>query len=357
VHWPNGFAARSQTRTQFHHVIDVAPTVLDAAGLPEPDFVHGTQQHPMEGVSMRYCFDDPAAAERHETQYFEMVCNRGIYHKGWTAVTRHSTPWEFLAEPPAFDDDVWELYDLTTDWTQARDLATQMPEKLRQLQRQFLIESTKYNVFPLDDRAIERFNSDLSGRPVLLTGRSQTLYKNMGRLSEDSVIILKNKSHTVTAEIKVGDRPANGVIVAQGGAFGGWVLYAKDGAPRYSYNLLGLARYTVTGDAPLTPGTHTLGMEFSYDGGGLAKGGTATLILDGAMIGEGRLDATIPMAFSADETLDVGRDTGSAVSDDYTPESSAFTGTVNWVQLDIGEDSHDHLVTPQDRLRAAMTRQ
>ncbi|MBO0729994.1 MAG: arylsulfatase [Acidimicrobiaceae bacterium] len=356
VHWPNGFAARGQSRSQFHHVIDVAPTVLDAAGLPEPDFVHGAQQRPMEGVSMRYCFDDQTAAERHETQYFEMVCNRGIYHKGWTAVTRHSNPWEFVAELPAFDDDVWELYDLTTDWTQARDLAAQMPEKLHHLQRQFLIEATKYNVFPLDDRRIERANSDLAGRPVLVTGRSQTLYKNMGRLSEESLINLKNKSHTVTAEIHVGDRPANGVIVAQGGAFGGWVLYAKDGIPRYCYNLLGLVRYTVTGDARLTEGTHQVCMEFSYDGGGLAKGGTASLFLDGTKIGEGRLDATVPMVFSS-ETTDLGKDAGSAVSDDYTPDNSTFTGRVNWVQLDIAEDSQDHLVTPQDRLRAAMTRQ
>jgi arylsulfatase len=306
---------------------------------------------------MRYCFDDPAAAERRETQYFEMLCNRGIYHKGWMAVTRHSTPWDFHAALPAFDDDAWELYDLTTDWTQSRDLAAQMPGKLLQLQRQFLIEATKYGVFPLDDRRIERLNSDLAGRPVLVTGRSQTLYQNMGRLPEGSVINLKNKSHTVTAEINVGDRPANGVIVAQGGAFGGWVLYAKDGVPRYCYNLLGLARYTVTGEAQLTKGTHQLRMEFSYDGGGLAKGGTATLILDGTKIGEGRLDATIPMLFSADETTDLGKDTGSSVSDDYAPENSTFTGTVNWVQLDIGEDNHDHMIMPQDRLRAAMVRQ
>ena len=357
VHWPNGFTTRGQTRTQFHHVIDIAPTVLEAAGLPSPDFVHGIQQRPLEGVSMRYCFDDPAAAERRETQYFEMLCNRGIYHKGWMAVTRHSTPWDFHAALPAFDDDTWELYDLTADWTQAHDLAAQMPGKLRQLQRQFLIEAAKFNVFPLDDRRIERLNSDLAGRPVLVTGRSQTLYQNMGRLPEGSVINLKNKSHTVTAEIKVGDRQANGAIIAQGGAFGGWVLYAKDGVPRYCYNLLGLARYTVTGEAQLTKGTHQLRMEFSYDGGGLAKGGTATLILDGTKIGEGRLDATIPMLFSADETTDLGKDTGSSVSDDYAPENSTFTGTVNWVQLDIGEDNHDHMIMPQDRLRAAMVRQ
>lgn len=357
VHWPHGFLARGQMRTQFHHIIDVAPTVLEAAGLSEPDFVHGIQQRPLEGVSMRYCFDDPAAAERRETQYFEMACNRGIYHKGWTAVTRHSTPWDFHAGLPALDEDVWELYDTSTDWTQAHDLAAQMPGKLRQLQRQFLIEATKYGVLPLDDRRIERLNSDLAGRPVLVTGRSQTLYQGMGRLSEGSVINIKNKSHTVTAEVEAGDRPANGVIVAQGGAFGGWVLYVRDGTPKYCYNLLGLVRYTVTGDARLTPGTHQLGMEFAYDGGGLAKGGTATLILDGTKIGEGRLDATIPMIFSADETADLGKDNGSAVSDDYSPEDSTFTGTVSWVRLDIGDDSHDHLITPEDRLRAATVRQ
>jgi hypothetical protein len=331
--------------------------VLEVAGLPAPDFVHGIQQRLLEGVSMRYCFDDPAAAERRETQYFEMFCNRGIYHQGWTAVTRHSTPWVVQADLPAFDDDVWELYDTNTDWTQAHDLAAQMPGKLRELQRQFLIEAAKYNVFPLDDRRIERFNSDLAGRPVLITGQSQMLYRGMGRLSEASVLNLKNKSHMVTAEIEVGDRPANGVIIAQGGAHAGWVLYVKDALPKYCYNLLGLARYTITGDTPLTPGTHQLRMEFSYDGGGLGKGGTVLLVLDGAKTGEGRLEATVPIIFSGDETADVGNDYGSAVSDDYTPEDSAFTGTVNWVRLDIGDDSHDHLITPEDRIRTAMVRQ
>jgi arylsulfatase len=273
------------------------------------------------------------------------------------AVTKHSTPWEWDAELPAFDDDVWELYDLNTDWTQARDLAVQMPDKLRQMQRQFLIEATTYTVLPLDDRRIARFNSDLAGRPVLVTGHSQTFYANMGRLPENTVLNIKNKSHTVTAEIRVGDRPASGVIIAQGGAFGGWVLYAKDGTPKYCYNLLGLARYTVTGDAPLTEGTHLLRMDFAYDGGGLGKGGTVTLDLDGTKIGDGRVDATIPLIFSGDETTDLGKDAASAVSDDYAPETSAFSGTVNWVQIDIEDDSQDHLITPQDRFRTAMTRQ
>jgi len=357
VHWPNGFEARGEIRTQFHHVIDIAPTVLEVAGLAEPDFVNGNRQRPIEGVSMSYSFDDATAAERRETQYFEMFCNRGIYHKGWTAVTRHSTPWMFNAELPAFDDDVWELYDTNKDWTQAHDLAAQMPQKLRELQRLFLIEAVKYNVLPLDDRRIERINSDLAGRPVLVGGQTQVLYAGMGRLPENTVLNIKNKPHSVTAEITVPEGPVNGVLISQGGAFGGWSLYVKDGTPKYCYNLLGLARFLVTGDAKVAPGSHQVRMEFTYDGGGLGKGGTAALFLDGTKIGEDRLQATVPMIFSADETTDIGRDTGSAVSDDYAPEESAFTGRVNWVQLDLGTDSHDHLITPEERFRVAMVRQ
>ncbi len=215
VHWPNGFEARGELRSQFHHIIDIAATVLDAAGLPEPMFVKGIQQMPLHGVSMAYCFDDADAPEARDTQYFEMLCNRGIYHKGWTAVTRHSIPWDFHAERPAFDDDVWELYDTNTDWTQAHDLAAEHPDKLAELQRLFLIEAVKYNVLPLDDRSIERFNSDLAGRPVLVTGKSQILYGGMGRLSENSVLNVKNKSHSVTAEIVVPDSGGKGVLIAQ----------------------------------------------------------------------------------------------------------------------------------------------
>ncbi len=224
VHWPNGFSARDEVRSQFHHVIDVAPTVLEAAGLPEPMSVNGVQQVPLQGVSMAYSFDDAEADDRHTTQYFEMFCNRGIYHQGWTAVTRHSIPW-VLAEMPAFDDDVWELYG-PDDWTQAHDLAKEQPEKLAELQRLFLMEAGKYNVLPLDDRRFERFNADLAGRPQLVRGNSQLLFGGMGRLSENSVVVLKNKSHAVTALIEVPEAGANGVIVAQGGAFGGFSLYA-----------------------------------------------------------------------------------------------------------------------------------
>jgi hypothetical protein len=308
-------------------------------------------------VSMAYSFDDAAAAERRETQYFEMFCNRGIYHKGWTAVTRHSTPW-LLRENPPLEDDVWELY-APGDWTQAHDLAGEQPEKLAELQRLFLIEATKYNVLPLDDRRAERFNPDLAGRPQLIRGTRQLLFGGMGRLSENSVVVIKNKSHAVTAEIVVPDGRAEGVIVAQGGAFGGWSIYLKEGRPAYCYNLFGLQRFKVHGANAVSPGEHQVRVEFAYDGGGLGKGGTATLYLDGAPVGDGRIDATVPMMFSGDETTDVGSDGGTPVSDDLDLRESHFTGRVRWVEIDLGDDAQDadHLITAEERLSIAMARQ
>jgi len=359
LHWPNGISSHGEVRAQFHHVIDVAPTVLEAAGLPEPTFVHGVAQMPIQGVSMAYSFDDSAAAERRETQYFEMFGNRGIYHKGWTAVTKHKTPWILVGETvPAFDDDVWELYDTTTDWSQAHDLSSEHPDRLHELQRLWIIEATRYGVLPLDDRAAERLNPDISGRPTLIKGRSQLLFGGMGRLSESSVVSIKNKSHAVTAEVVVPDSGAAGVIVAQGGSIGGWSLYAKDGRPKYCYNLLGLQRFYVESDRPLPAGRHQVRMEFAYDGGGLGQGGTATLYLDGAQVGEGRVDRTAAMIFSADDTCDVGREGGAIVTPDYGPHN-AFTGEVSWVQIDLDEAAEDldHLITPEERLRIAMARQ
>jgi len=356
VHWPNGIKSKGELRTQFHHVIDVAPTVLEAAGLPEPLFVNGIQQKPYEGVSMAYTFDDATAAERHETQYFEMFVNRGIYHKGWTAVTRHSVPWEFQAQLPAYDDDVWELY-APTDWSQAHNIAAENPQMLKELQRQFLIEAVKYNVLPLDDRRVERFNSDLAGRPTLIKGKSQLLFSGMRRLTENVVLNLKNKSWSVTAEVLLPESNAQGVIIAQGGAFGGWSFYAQDGRLKFCYNLFGLHMFKTEAGAPLPAGKHQVRMEFAYAGGGLAKGGDVTLYVDGQNVGEGQVPATQPMMFSGDETCDVGNETGSSVSDDYTAETSEFNGTINWVQLDQGADDHDHLITPEQRLAVAMARQ
>jgi arylsulfatase A-like enzyme len=356
VHWPNGFTARGEVRAQFSHVIDVAATVLDAAGLPEPTFVHGVQQMRLHGKSMIPSFDDPAAPEHRGTQYFEMFVNRGIYHRGWTAVTRHSIPWLLAASPP-IDADVWELY-APDDWTQAHDLAEEQPEKLAELQRLFLIEAARYNVLPLDDRRAERFNADLAGRPQLIRGRSQLLYEGMGRLSENSVVVTKNKSHAVTAQIEVPEGGGEGVIIAQGGAYAGWSLYLHGGRPAYCYNFFGLERFKVHGEQPVPAGEHQIRMEFAYDGGGLAKGGDVTLYLDGDKVGDGRVEHTVPMLFSADETTDLGRDSATPVSDDHGTDN-AFTGRVLWVQIDIDEaaEDADHLISAEERLRIAMARQ
>jgi arylsulfatase len=232
-----------------------------------------------------------------------------------------------------------------------------MPEKLRELQRQFLIEAVRYNVLPLDDRRVERFIPEIAGRPSLIQGDSQLLFGGMGRLSENSVLVTKNKSHSVTASIIVPDGGAEGVLIAQGGAFGGWALYIHGGRPKYCYNLFGVARFHAEGESVLEPGPHQVRMEFAYDGGGLGKGGTASLYVDGDKAGEGRVENTQPVIFSADETADIGRDTGTGVSDDYTPEGSRFNGEIDWVQIDVGGEDADHLISPEERLRVAMARQ
>ncbi len=359
VHWPGGIKSKNEFRSQFFHVIDIAPTVLEVTGLPEPKFVNGIQQKPYEGFSMFETFDNADRPEIHTTQYFEMVGNRGIYHNGWTACTKHRIPWLVGAqETVAFDDDIWELYG-PDDWSQARNLADEMPERLHELQRLWLIEAVKYNVLPLDDRMIERANPDIAGRPQLIRGKRQLLFGGMGRLNEWSVIAMKNKSHSVTAEVVVPESGAEGVIISQGGLPGGWSIYAKNGKPKYCYNFLGLKHYMVEGEQVLPTGQHQVRMEFAYDGGGLAKGGSVTLYVDGNQVGEGRVDQTEPFAFSADETLDLGVDDASAVSPDYTPATSRFTGVVNWVEIDIDEAAEDldHLITEEERYRVAMGRQ
>jgi len=360
VHWPKGIEGKGEIRSQFAHVIDIAPTILELAGLPEPLFVNGVQQHPIEGVSMAYSFNDAKAAERHETQYFEMFGNRGIYHKGWTAVTRHKTPWLLIGEKtPAFDDDNWELYDTSKDWSQANNLAKQMPEKLHELQRLWLIEATRYNVLPLDDRLGERINSDTAGRPVLIKGNSQILFGSMGRLSENSVLNMKNKSHSVTAQIVVPASGVEGVIVAQGGNIGGWSLYAKGGKLKYCYNFLGIYQFYAESSSALPLGEHQVRMEFTYAGGGLGKGGTVSLFVDGKKVGEGKVGATAAMIFSADDGCDVGVDTGSPVSPDYGARGNRFNGVVRGVQLAIAEDAVnlDHLVSPEEAVHIAIARQ
>jgi arylsulfatase A-like enzyme len=357
VHWPNGIEERGGVRSQFTHVIDVAPTILEAAGLPEPATVNGVLQSPMEGTSMLYTFNEPDSPERHTLQYFEMFANRGIYFNGWSAVTKHRVPWGAPGALPAFDDDVWELYDGNSDYSQARNLVAEQPEMLAKLQRLWLLEATKYNVLPMDDRTAERFEPSLAGRPTLIRGKSQVFFPGMGRLSENSVVSIKNKSWSVTAEVDVSAAGAEGVLIAQGGRFGGWSFYTKAGRARFAYNVLGLQIFTVEADTPIPAGSHQVRMEFAYDGGGLAKGGEVTLYYDGAAVGTGRVAATQPMIFSGDETTDIGYEGGTTVVPDYTALTSRFTGKIKWVQIDLGDDDHDHFIDPDERLRIAMARQ
>jgi arylsulfatase A-like enzyme len=358
VHWPKGIEAKGELRTQFCHVIDLAPTVLEAAGIPEPTMVNGVTQSPIEGTSMRYSFDNAGASERHDLQYFEMFGNRGVYFQGWSAVTKHRTPWLLgKVELPAFDDDVWELYDGNTDYSQAHDLSKELPDKLHELQRLWLIEATKYNVIPIDDRTAERANADIAGRPKLISGDTQVFYPGMIRLSENSVLSIKNKSFSVTAEILAPDGPVNGTIIAQGGAIGGWSLYTSDGHAKFAYNLLGIQSFTTEASQPVPAGKHQLRVEFAYDGGGYGKGGDVSLYYDGQRVGEGRVGATQPFIFSADEGLDIGRETGTPVAPEYSVESSAFTGQINWVELKVGDDDHSHLLDPEEHINVLMARQ
>ena len=348
VRWPQGIQAKGEVRNQWHHVIDVAPTILQAASLPEPVQVHGVTQKPIEGVSMAYTFDDAEAPDRRVTQYFELFGNRGIYHQGWSAVTIHRNP--FMKDPVTWDDDVWELYDGSTDWSQAVNVADKYPDKLAELKDLFLIEAAKYNVFPLDDRRTELTNPDIAGRPDLLAGRTtMTFYPGMGQLMENTVPNVKNKSHAVTADIEIPEAGANGVIIAQGGRFGGWSLYVKDGVLKYVHNYVGINEYPVVASEPLPVGRSIVRYEFAYEGGEeTGKGGTGALYVGDKKVGEGHLEQTVPFTFSLDETLDIGRDLATPVTDDYPMGDNAFNGRIYWVTVDIGENAVAYYEPPEN---------
>ncbi len=353
VHWPNGIKAKGETRHQFAHVIDVVPTILEATGIPAPAYVEGVQQAPHEGYSMAYAFDDADAPETHATQYFEMFGNRGIYDHGWTAVTRHRIPWEMYAAPVPLDDDVWELYDTTKDWTQAHDLAAEMPDKLRDLQRLWLIQAARFNVLPIDDRVAEKMNPDTAGRPTLIHGTTQVMFPGMA-LGENTMLNIKNTSYAVTAEVVFPKTGAAGVVIAQGANFGGWAIYVHEGHLKYIYNFLGLDLYEVTTTADLPEGEHQVRLEFAYDGGGLGKGGTATLYLDGKQIGQGRVEHTHAAIFSADSTALVGNKFGAPIGPDLKIEGNPFVGKVIGVQIDLNPSDADHYLSPEERWRVAM---
>ncbi|HVK17960.1 MAG TPA: arylsulfatase [Fimbriiglobus sp.] len=336
VHWPKGIKAKNEVRSQFHHVIDVAPTVLEACGLPEPKSVNGVVQRPIEGVSMAYTFEDAKAKDRHTTQYFEIFCNRAIYHDGWVAATVHIAPWERKPRVDSFDRDKWELYNVNEDFSQAKNVVADHPEKLKELQALFAKEAVKYHVYPLDDRREERFNAALVGRPDLMQGRtSLSVYEGMTGMMENVFINTKNRSHTITAEVDVPEKGCDGVILCQAGWFGGWSLYTKGGKAKYCYNWVGLERYTVAADKPLPAGKVTIRYEFAYDGGGPGKGGTGTIFVNGEKVAEGRIGNTNANVFSADETADVGVDEGTPVTDDYKASENRFTGKIRKVTIEL----------------------
>ncbi|PHS15268.1 MAG: arylsulfatase [Blastopirellula sp.] len=338
IHWPNGIKEKGGIRTQFTHCIDVAPTILEAAGLPEPTIVNGTPQTPIEGTSMLFSFNDADAKERHTTQYFEIFGNRAIYHEGWLARTLHRAPWEALEQPP-LETDVWDLYYVHDDFSLANNLASAKPEKLKELRALFMSEAERYNVLPIDDRVIERMNPALAGRPDLMGGRkSLTLYEGMTGMLENTFINVKNQSVSFTAELE-NSQNASGSILCQGGRFGGWCLYMKDGKPAYTYNFLGLERYTVTAPDAVPDGLVTVKLDFKYDGNGGGKGGLATLSVNGKTVAEGRIEKTQPLIFSADETADVGLDNQTPVAEGIGegPKETRFTGKIHKVTVNLVE--------------------
>jgi arylsulfatase len=335
IRWPKGIRAKGEVRGQFHHVIDIAPTVLEAAGVPEPRSVNGAVQKPMEGTSLAYTFEDAQAKSRHVTQYFEIAGNRAIYHDGWLARVVHRAPWEQTPRA-ALDQDKWELYDRSRDFSLAEDLAAKEPRKLEELKALFLKEAVRYDVLPIDDRSIERLDPSVAGRPDLMAGRtSLTLYDGMTGMLENAFINVKNRSSSITAELEIPEGGARGVVLAQAGRFGGWSLYFQDGKPVYSYNWIGRETYTVAAPQALAAGKAQLKLDFAYDGGGRGKGGTATLLVNGQPVASGRIGNTNPIIFSADEAADVGVDEGTPVTEAYSALASRFTGKINKVTVDV----------------------
>jgi arylsulfatase len=336
IHWPERLReAHGEVRSQFHHVIDIAPTVLEAAGIPEPTEVSGVTQRPMDGVSMVYTFDDAEAPDRRTTQYFEMFGNRAIYHEGWVAATRHSIPW-LVQELPPFDEDHWELYNIEEDFSQANDLAAEHPDRLRELQELFTEVAIENSVFPLDDRTFARFNARIAGRPDLMGDRtSLTLGEGMTGIMENAFLNVKGVSHTITADIEVPEEGAEGVIISQAGRFGGWSLYMTDSRPVYVYNFCGRELTTVEASEPLAPGEHTVRYEFIWGGGQPGSGGTARLLVNGEQVSEATIEHTHAFMYSADEGVDVGTDNETPVTDAYEEDDNRFTGRIQQVTVEI----------------------
>jgi arylsulfatase A-like enzyme len=343
ISWPARIKDKGGIRTQFHHVIDIAPTILEAVGVESPSMLNGVPQKPIEGVSMVYTFNDVKAKSKHRTQYFEMFGNRAIYNDGWIAATTPAVaPWLFGGKVPAVDDYKWELYNVDRDFSESNDLAAQEPQKLRELQDLFWVEAAKYNVLPIDNSRAERF--DVRLRPSLTRGRAEfTYYPGMTRIPEGSAPDFKNKSYSIRAEVEIPSSGAEGVLMTQGGRFNGLGLYLLAGKPVFHYNLVGVERTTIAGRDTLPPGKHTIEVDINYDGPGIGKSASATLLVDGQKVGEGRIPRTIPFRVSADETFDIGEDTGTPVSEDYQVPFH-FTGRLNKVVIKLGSAG----LSPQD---------
>ncbi len=338
ISWPKGIKARGEIRSQFHHVIDILPTILEATGVEAPTLFNGVGQAPIEGVSMVYAFDDAKAPSRHTIQYFEMFANRAIYDNGWIATTTPTTPpWVSIAEAvDPIDGYEWELYNIEKDFSESQNLAEKYPDKLRELQRLFYIEAVKYNVLPLDNSKVERL--DVKNRPSNIRGLNEfTYYDGMIRIPEGAAPDLKNKSFGISAVVEIPEGGAEGVLMTQGGRFAGLGLYLLDNCPVFHYNLCGVERYTVKGNDKLTPGKHVITIDFVYDGGGVGKGGKATLTVDGKIVASEKLPKTIAFRMSLDETLDIGEDTGTPISEDYHVPFT-FTGKLEKVTMTITEE-------------------
>lgn len=333
IYWPKRIRDKGGIRTQFHHAIDITPTILQAAGIPEPTMVNGVAQKPIEGVSMTYSFDDPKTTSPRKVQYFEMLGNRALYDNGWLAACRHGRlPWMTHGTTVSFEDDKWELYNIDEDFSEAVDLAAKNPQQLRNLQDEFWAEAAKYNVLPLDDRFADRFDPSL--RPSLTEGRTNfTYFSGASRIPESSAPNIKNRSYTITAYVDIPNAGAEGVLVAEGGPNMGYTLYIKDRKPTYQYTH-GAYHWTITSLEKLPPGPAIIRFEFAYDGGGIGKGGTGRLYVNDKKAGEVRMEMTNPVRFSFDETFDTGRDTGLPVSGAYQ-SPFAFTGTLEKVVVDI----------------------
>ncbi|MCH2107803.1 MAG: arylsulfatase [Polyangiaceae bacterium] len=338
ISWPKGMKARGELREQFSHVIDIAPTILEAAGLPAPEFVHGVKQVPLQGTSLLYTFDEPKAPERHTVQYFEVVGNRGIYVDGWLARNTVKFPWELKKMHDVTSDEGWQLFNTREDFSLAKDLAAKEPERLVAMKKQFLEEAEKNNVLPLDDRLLERLLPEAAGRPTLMGDRKTiTLYPGTVGINENALLNLKNTSSSVKAELAVGEGKVNqGVLMAQGGRFGGWALFVEDGVPGYVYNDLGKL-VILKAKKPLDAGKHQVEARFTYDGKGMGKGGELKLFVDDTEVSSERLDRSIGFRFSIDEAADVGRDRGTAVLQRNLGEmaQSAYDGDLHHVTITL----------------------